>query len=112
QNLTGTRNRAGHVAHLEDVDAAVRIELHCLSHERISSIRLVDQVMLGSEPSTLFGRPTNLGRVRRPTVVGSVRPRPAAESSPRPFPAVAAVRRARRGPARRACAVPTFSKQL
>ena len=38
QNLTGSRNRAGHVAHLEDVDAAVRIELHCFSHERISSI--------------------------------------------------------------------------
>src|SRR6478735_2595129 len=98
--------------------------------------------MLYGECSTLFGRPTNLGRwygatatdprsaeykklrllamlrrreatsVRRPTVVGSVRPRPAAESSPRPFPAVAAVRRARRGPARRPCAVPTFSKQL
>ena len=57
QNLTGSRNRAGHVAHLEDVDAAVRIELHCFGHERISSIRLVDQVMLHSERSTLFGRP-------------------------------------------------------
>ena len=62
QNLTGTRNRAGHVAHLEDVDAAVRIELHCFSHERISSIRLVDQVTLHSECSTLFGRPIKLGR--------------------------------------------------
>ena len=38
QNLTGSRNRAGHIAHLEDVDAPVRIELHCFSHERISSI--------------------------------------------------------------------------
>jgi hypothetical protein len=34
QNLTGFRNRAGHVAHLEDVDAAVRIELHRFRHER------------------------------------------------------------------------------
>ena len=33
QNLTGFRNRAGHIAHLEDVDAAVRIELHCFRHE-------------------------------------------------------------------------------
>src|SRR5882672_10357864 len=32
QNLTGSRNRAGHVAHLEDVDAAVRIELDCFGH--------------------------------------------------------------------------------
>jgi hypothetical protein len=37
QNLIGCRNSAGHVAHLEDVDAAVRIELHCSTHERYSS---------------------------------------------------------------------------
>ena len=37
QNLTGFRNRAGHVAHLEDVDVTVRIELHCSRHERYSN---------------------------------------------------------------------------
>ena len=34
QNLAGLRNRAGYLAHLEDVDAAVRVELHCFGHER------------------------------------------------------------------------------
>jgi hypothetical protein len=34
QNLTDFRNGAGHVTHLEDVDAAVRIELHSFRHER------------------------------------------------------------------------------
>jgi hypothetical protein len=33
QNLAGSRNRAGHVAHLEDVDASVEVELHCSGHE-------------------------------------------------------------------------------
>ena len=33
QNLTGSRNRARQVSHLEDVNAAVRIELHCSGHE-------------------------------------------------------------------------------
>ena len=37
ENLTGFRNRPGHVAHLEDVDAAVRIELHCFWHDRHGS---------------------------------------------------------------------------
>ena len=34
QNLTGFRNGAGHVTHLEDLHAPVRIELHCFRHER------------------------------------------------------------------------------
>jgi hypothetical protein len=36
QNLTCSRNGAGHVAHLKDVDAPVRIELKCPSHERLN----------------------------------------------------------------------------
>src|SRR5208282_191251 len=37
EDLTGSRNRAGHGAHLEDVNAAVRIELHCFRHEACSN---------------------------------------------------------------------------
>jgi hypothetical protein len=37
QNLTGFRNRAGNITHLEDVDPAVRIELHCFRRERNTS---------------------------------------------------------------------------
>jgi len=36
QNLTGRRNRAGHVAYLKDVDASVGIKLHCFSHDRLN----------------------------------------------------------------------------
>jgi hypothetical protein len=37
QGLAGCRNGAGHVAHLEDFDATVRIELHRFRHEERSN---------------------------------------------------------------------------
>src|SRR5712675_2249292 len=48
QNLTGSWNGARHVAHLENVDATIRIELHCFRHEAHSNPEFWSKVTPGN----------------------------------------------------------------